>query len=277
MAQSFDAWIGRQESRTDCVTAAPIQRLAAMLDHAAPPWRDGELPPLGHWLFHLPEVRQSELGSDGHPRRGGFMPPIALPRRMWARSRIRFLRSIAIGEQIVRRSTLTGIADKSSGTRQMIVVTVRHDILCGNEAAIEEEQDVVYLSDEASTPRQRAPVEVPTAHIVQPLQPTPQLLFRFSALTFNAHRIHYDRDYARDVEGYPALVVHGPLLATLLVDLFLRQRPAERVTGFSFRAREPTFDMSAFNRCLAMRPGGADLWISGADDEVRLTAQIEAS
>jgi 3-methylfumaryl-CoA hydratase len=276
MSQRFNAWIGKQATETDWVTAMPLRRLAAMLDHDIPPWHAHELPPLGHWLFHLPDARQSELGTDGHPHRGGFMPPIPLPRRMWAGSRIRFLRSVAIGAQILRRSTVMNLATRTVASGQMVRVTIRHDIVCNGETAIEEEQDIVYVDDQASNPRQRTAVAMPEAQISRRFQATPELLFRFSALTFNAHRIHYDRDYARDAEHYPGLVVHGPLLAMLLVDHFLRHRPGSCVTGFSVRARAPTFERDTFELCLATQSAGVDLWISGTDGAVKMTAQIEA-
>jgi 3-methylfumaryl-CoA hydratase len=237
------------------------------------------VPPLGHWLFHLTEVRQSALGVDGHPHTGGFMPPIPLPRRMWAGSRIRFLRNIAVGAQLVRRSRIEKIETKNGTSGEMILVAVRHEIIRDEDVAIEEDQDIVYLGPPGTAPEQRprTGVPLPVAQITRRCRATPELLFRFSALTFNAHRIHYDRDYARAHEHYRGLVVHGPLLAILLVDHFLRHRPGACVSEFNFRARAPVFDGDAFDLCLTANPTGADLWILGADGQVKMTAQIAAT
>ena len=278
MADRFDAWLGKQESRTDCVAAAPLHRLAALLDHEVPPWQQNELPPLGHWLFHSTDARQSQLGADGHPQKGGFMPPIPLPRRMWAGSRIRFLKSIGIGADITRNSTIVSCDVKNAASGEMVLLTLRHEIVHEGQVAIEEHQDIVYRgkADPAQEARPRSNVEVPVAQATRRCHANAELLFRYSALTFNAHRIHYDRDYARTEEHYPGLVVQGPLLATLLVDHFLRSQPAARVTGFSFRARAPVFDAEAFDLCMARNAAGADLWVAGADGQTRMTAQIEA-
>lgn len=279
MTDDFQAWLGKKESRTDLVAAEPVRRLAALLDHDSPPWRHNELPPLGHWLFHSTDARQSQLGVDGHPRKGGFMPSIALQRRMWAGSRIRFLRSVDIGAKLTRHSTIVAIDDKKASSGEMVLVRLRHEFQSDTHVAIEEEQDIVYL-DKASATQQARPrevPEVPAAQVTRRCHATPELLFRYSALTFNAHRIHYDRDYARTEEQYPGLVVHGPLLATLLMDHFLRLRRASRVSGFTFRARAPVFDAEVFDLCLAENDRGADLWVAGADGQVKMTALIETS
>lgn len=278
MPREFDTWLGKQETLVDWAAETPVRRLAALLDHQNPPWVENELPPLGHWLFHLTDARQSELGSDGHPRKGGFMPPIPFPRRMWAGSRIRFLRSVPIGVKILRRSTIADITFKAGTSGDMALVTVQNQIICDGALMIEEDQDIAYVSDQTNSRKSGCtPDSPPEAEVIRRYQATPEVLFRFSALTFNAHRIHYDRDYARDQEHYPGLVVHGPLLAMLLVDHFLRQRPATRVARFSFRARAPVFDFEPFDLCFAPKPAGACLWVAGTDRQVKMTAELETT
>lgn len=275
MDRNFETWLGKHEVCTDLVTPAPLRRLAALLDHDRPTWPENELPPLGHWLFHLSEARQSTLGADGHSHKGGFMPPILLPRRRWAGCHTRILRDIQIGATLVRRSSIAKIESKNTASGEIGLVTVRHEILDEGEIAIEEDQTIVYLGE--ATPNIRSPVaiEVPRADVTRRVSVTPELLFRFSALTFNAHRIHYDREYARTHEDYAGLVVQGPLLAILLVDHFQRHRPTARISSCAFRARSPILDTDSFDLCLSEKLTGADLWVSGTSGDVKMTAEIE--
>ena len=198
-------WIGRQETRIDRVTPAPLGRLAALLDHETPPWPRKVLPPLGHWIFHLPDTRQSELGADGHPSKGDFLPPISQPRRMWAGSRVQFLGPVPVGSLIDRRTTIAGIVAKPTQAGESVFVTLRHEIIVRDTLVIIEEQDLVYLEPPSvsAVPSAAKPVAVPDAQFSRTMTAGADLLFRFSALTFNAHRIHYDRDYAVAVEKYP--------------------------------------------------------------------------
>jgi 3-methylfumaryl-CoA hydratase len=246
---NVEDYSGRKQVLRDIADPERVHLLAATLDHDTPPWRAGVLPPLGHWLCFRPDARQSSIGADGHPVRtdDGFLPNVDLPRRMWAGSRIRFLQDIPLGKTIVRTSTIKAATHKQGRSGAMMFVTVDHVIAAeGGEPAILEEQDIVYR--EAAAPGAGAAAAQPAAvveeegEVVRRLVPDPVMLFRYSALTFNAHRIHYDRDYARLEEGYPGLVVHGPLIATLLMDHLLRQRPAERIAGYDFRAMSPLFD-----------------------------------
>ena len=273
--ESLKPWIGRTETGEDRLMPQSLAGLAALLDHEAPPWPSGEVPPLGHWLAFLPNARQSELGSDGHPRLGGFLPPVPLPRRMWAGSRIDFLKPIAIGEAIERRSAIVDIRHKQGGAGDLVFVTLRHEISANGEIAVVDEQDIVYRGHVGTAPAPRPAAPLP-ADIVRPHAPDPIQLFRFSALTFNGHRIHYDRDYARMVEGYGGLVVHGPFQATLLMDHFLRAAGVRRVRRFAFVARRALFDMAPFDLCLAWAPGGARLWTRGGDGRPALTAELTA-
>jgi len=256
--------VGRTETCTDLVTAAPIAALAATLDRDDPPPQPGDpAPPLWHWLYFLPVHRQSELAPDGHQHRGGFLPPAPLPRRMWAGSRLEFRRPLRVGETVTRTSRILDVRFKEGRTGPLVFVVVRHEI--GD--AISEEHDIVYR--EPSKPGEAAP-EPPAApspeNWERAIHPDDVLLFRYSALTFNGHRIHYDRRYATEVEGYPGLVVHGPLIATLLLDLLRRNLPEADVAQFAFRAVSPLFDTAAFAVCGRLDDDGktARLWAKNA-------------
>ena len=208
------------------------------------------MPPLAHWLFFLPLARQSTLGPDGHPQRGGFLPPIDLPRRMWAGGRLQFLQPLRVGDAITRTSRIAGVDAKSGKSGALAFVTVSHEIGCPRGVAIAEQHEIVYRDAPQPgavppTPPAAAADETFSRRIV----PDPVLLFRYSALTFNGHRIHYDRSYVTEVEGYPGLIVHGPLIATLLMDLLRRERPRAVVKGFSFTAKSPLFDLHPFDVC----------------------------
>jgi 3-methylfumaryl-CoA hydratase len=277
----YTAWLGRTETARDVVTAGPLDRLSATLDRNDPPHADGDaVPPLGHWLFFLPNARHSEIGPDGHPKRGGFLPPVHhLPRRMWAGSRITFPSDIRFGDAIVRRSTIAAIREKAGKASPLVFVTVRHEIGRENEPpAIIDEHDIVYRGLETA-PAGAKPETVPAGAWRRTLVPDAVQLFRYSALTFNSHRIHYDRDYVTEVEGYPGLVVHGPLTATLLVDLIRRQAPGARVEAFSFRAVSPLFDGREMS--VNADPPGADgrvkLWAANATGGLAISAEATLS
>ncbi len=270
------SWIGRKETVRDRVTPAPLSGLAALLDHDAPPWIVDEVPPLAHWLYFAPRTRQSELGEDGHPKRGGFLPPVDLPRRMFAGARIEFHAPIVTGAQLERVSTIADVKAKEGASGTMVFVNVRHEILANGVRALSEEQDIVYREVTNPAPAPAAP-DTRASEFTRAIRPGPVLLFRYSALTFNAHRIHYDRDYCREVEFYPGLVVQGPLIATLLMDHFLRTHPGTRIARFSFRARRPLFDTAPFDLCMAERPGGADLWARNEKGEAAVTSVLETA
>lgn len=270
------SWIGRSESVADTATPVPVAALSATLDRDDPPPRPGDpLPPLWHWLYFLPLHRQSELGPDGHAKRGGFLPPVELPRRMWAGGRFTFHQPLHVGEAIHRTSTIADVSHKEGRTGSLVFVLVRHQIAGESGPAITEEHDIVYRE----APRPDDPVPPPRAapdNAVwrRRIVPDPVLLFRYSALTFNGHRIHYDRTYVTEVENYPGLIVHGPLLATLLIDLLRRNVPAP-VASFGFRAILPLFDTAPF--AVAGTPdtaiGGATLWAEDADGFLAMQAE----
>lgn len=264
----FASWKGRREIADDTITATPMAALAATLDRDDPPPRLGDpLPPLWHWLYFLPLHRQSQIGPDGHARRGGFLPPVPLPRRMWAGGRLQFGQPLRVGEQVCRTSTIADVSVKEGRSGTLVFVLVRHEIVGSFGGALTEEHDIVYRGLDA------APAEAPTkpdepaaraAAWVRRIVPDDVLLFRYSALTFNSHRIHYDRRYATEAEGYPGLVVHGPLLATLLVDLWRRQQPGAVLSQFEFRALRPLFDTAPFDLCgQPENDGRVALWAQG--------------
>ncbi len=273
----YTDWIGSTEHRADEIGMAPILGLLATLDDTETRYQPGDaLPPLWHWLYFLPQAPQSQVGPDGHPRRGGFLPPVALPRRMFAGGRYTFHEPLIIGRPAKREGTVRSVAEKQGSTGPLVFVTVGYRVEQDGRLCVEEEQDIVYREAggrvAAAVPKPLP--ELPEGTWVRPVDPDPVLLFRFSALTFNGHRIHYDRTYATEQEGYPGLVVHGPLLATLLIDL-VRRHSDRRVTGYSFRARAPLFDLAPFR--VIGRPGEAkvELEAQGPDGATAMTATVE--
>jgi 3-methylfumaryl-CoA hydratase len=271
-------WAGKSEARSDLVTAAPIAALAATLDIDIPYPQPGDaLPPLWHWLYFLPFPRQSELGPDGHAKRGGFLPPVELPRRMWAGGRVDFHHPLRVGENITRNSRIVDVTSKEGRSGRLVFVLVRHEIASAGKAALTEEHDIVYRDhsrpEDASPAPQIAPESAAWERVVTP---DDVLLFRYSALTFNGHRIHYDRRYATKVEGYPGLVVHGPLLATLLVDLVRSNLPAALVTRFEFRAVSPIFDTGAFSVCGKPEDDGRTIRLWAKDQSGALAMKASA-
>ena len=275
--QSLQQWQGRTETSTDEITAAPVRALAATLDRNDPPAGTGTpLPPLWHWVYFLPQHRHSELGPDGHARLGGFLPPVPLPRRMWAGGRLRWHAPLRVGDAVERRSRIESIAHKSGRSGDLVFVTVRHEIRNAQALALTEEHDIVYRSAPAPGETPAPPTGAPAdPQFQREITPDDVLLFRYSALTFNGHRIHYDRRYVTEVEGYPGLVVHGPLIATLLVDLVRSEQPQARLQSFDFRAVRPTFDLHPFRVCgRRQAPGRVSLWAQ--DHEGWLTMQADA-
>ena len=234
-------WVGRTREVADTIQPWPVRGFAATLDRPLPAEPGDLLPELWHWLYFLPTAPQSELGPDGHPRRGGFLPPVELDRRMWAGGRLSFHAPLRVGDAVRQRSEIVKVAEKDGRAGRMVFVTVRHATSCERGLAVEEEQDIVYV---AMPERWEAPAPVPPPAEVpwrEAVAVDPVLLFRFSALTFNGHRIHFDLPYATEVEKYPGLVVHGPLQAMLLMDLARRNRPGRRPAWFAFRGVRPLF------------------------------------
>lgn len=271
---NLSGWVGRTESAEERIGATPVAMLSALLDRDDPPPREGDaLPPLAHWLHFLPVHRQSELGPDGHARRGGFLPPVPLERRMWAGSRLEFHRALRIGETARRVSTIRSVTVKEGRSGPLVFVTVRHEIAGEAGPAITDEHDIVYR--DAKGAAVAAPEPAPAGEAwSRDVKPDPVLLFRYSALTHNGHRIHYDHPYAAAVEGYPGLVVHGPLVATLLLDLLRRQRPGADIAAYAFRARRPLLDIHPFTLCGVADEGArqARLWTRDAEGALTMDA-----
>lgn len=276
----LQTWQGRSETLHDTLTAAPVSGLSATLDRDDPAPQPGTaLPPLWHWLYFLPQVRQSGLGPDGHPRRGGFLPPVPLPRRMWAGGRLRWEEAnpLQVGQAVSRISRIESVTHKAGRTGDLVFVLVKHEV--HNEAglALTEEHDIVYRA--AAQPGDPVPPPVAAdtgGPWLREIVPDDVLLFRYSALTFNGHRIHYDRRYVTGVEGYPGLIVHGPLIATLLVDLVRRQRPGARFKRFDFKAVRPTFDLHPFAVNGQPEDDGKVMRLWANDHEGWLTMQATA-
>jgi 3-methylfumaryl-CoA hydratase len=253
------------------VTSGPVAALSATLDREDPEPQLGDpLPPLWHWLFFLDRHRASELGPDGHARRGGLLPPISLPRRMWAGSRFEFRRPLLVGDQMTRETRVIDIKEKQGRSGPLVFVVVRHEISNAAGVAVAEEHDIVYRDHGYGAPPQAAPAD---AAWERTIQPDDVLLFRYSALTFNAHRIHYDRRYATEVEEYPGLVVHGPLIATLLMDLLRRNQPGANVARFSFRAVSPLFDTGPFTVCGKPEGKAIALWAKDSAGNLAMSAE----
>ena len=276
-------WIGRTESVTDIATATPYAALSATFDRTPErPPAGTPLPALWHWLYFLPLHRQSEIGPDGHAKRGGFLPPVPLPRRMWAGSQFEFHKPLLVGDTLTRRSTIADVTEKSGRTGRLVFVKVRHEIRRQDESdiALTEFHDIVYR--EAPTKDDVAPAPkaaAATSTWERKWIPNDVLLFRYSALTFNGHRIHYDRRYVTEVEGYPGLIVHGPMVATLLLDLLRHQLPDAQVARYEFRAVRPVFDINPFYVCGEPQPDGKTIKLWAKDHEGWLamdaTAQVD--
>lgn len=261
MAEDIEQWLGKEETQTEFASEAHLSKVSALLDWDTQHWDKKTLPALGHWFVCQPIERQSKIDRDGHIQRGGFIPPIDLPRRMWASSDVSFIEPLPLNENLTRRSKIEKIARKTNKSGEtLIFLTVKHIVKGESAGHIEEAQHIVYKSDINAKPI------VPRAASEQ-VDKTKEVsfdvakLFRFSALTFNAHRIHYDRDYAK-IENYPALVVHGPYLAFLLLDHFIAHHGGKLPKQFSFRAESPLFDTQKARLCFA----GDSLWIERTDE-----------
>ena len=258
-------WIGRGETREDLAAPFPPRALIASFDTGDPEPRLGDaLPPLWHWLYFLDTTAHSKLGPDGLPGRGDFMPPVNLPRRMWAGSRFTFHDApLCLGDTLRRESAIAAVEGKSGSTGEMVFVTVRHRIFGAAGLAVEEDIDGVYREAAKPGEVQKAGRPAPTdATWSKRITPDPVLLFRFSSLTFNPHRIHYDQPYVTSAEGYPGLLVHGPLMCLLQVELARRSVPERKLQSFSLRALAPVYDLAPFDVQARREPDGTvTTWI----------------
>jgi 3-methylfumaryl-CoA hydratase len=271
-------WIGPVQTLDDTLSLRHAQLMAATLDRPDLPLAEGSpLPLLWHWLYFLEGRPRSELGTDGHPARGGFLPPVPLPNRMWAGGRVSFEAPLPIGSAVQKRSQVLKVEHKLGRTGDLVFVTVQHELWAQGQCCIREEQDLVYKAPTPPAVAQASaaePAPAPGAH-VRPYAPDATMLFRYSALTFNGHRIHYDRRYVTEVEGYPGLVVHGPLIATLLLELLHAHQPGAEVAAYRFKALRPCFDGRPLHIC--GRPEGAGVRLWATDHEGALAMDAEAT
>ena len=242
------SWIGNLKTVEDTLRLEQAALFKATLSGNQTIKNGAPLPPLWHWIYFQEVSNIDDLGRDGHASKGEFLPPIDLPRRMWAGGRLDYQRPPQIGEQLTKTSTIKDIIPKEGKTGKLCFVTVRHEYSDRqDELVFTEEHDIVYREDPKDKTSPVAEVSAPeNSAISETVTPSPVLLFRYSALTFNSHRIHYDRDYCKDVEGYPGLIFHGPLTATLLADFATRQNPNQQIKSFEFRATAPLFDTEPF-------------------------------
>lgn len=259
-------WIGRAEEREDVLDPRPLRLAASILPEAGGAHGD-PIGPLRHWFYHLGAEPLDQLGPDGHPARGGFLPPVGLPKRMWAGGRLDFIAPLRIGERVLRRREVSDIQMKQGQSGPLCFVTTRACFSVAGETRLVEERDLVYRGESAPRPPEPAPERAERRRVITP---SSTLLFRYSALTFNGHRIHYDLDYCRRVERYPHLVVHGPLLATLLADLAAGEGPLRR---FDYRARAPLFADAPFEIAGRAEAAGATLWAAGPTGGLAMTAR----
>ena len=267
----LSSWIGRQEIVEDSLCSGPAAALAAALDQPTAPRAGETLPPLWHWIYFLNYHRHSELAADGHRKRGGFVPPVQLPRRMFAGAKLTFIEPLTVGEQARRVSTIRDLTPKKGRTGDLVFLRIHNEMVGQRGPAIIEEQDIVYR--EAPKPGTDNERSVPakaqlTADWSLEVRADEALLFRYSALIFNAHRIHYDRPYATEHEGYAGLVVHGQLVATMLAEL-VRANVDTPLRTFSFRAMRPIVDIAPFRICGARDGVRVSLW---AEDDIGVVA-----
>ncbi|UOK35913.1 FAS1-like dehydratase domain-containing protein [Pseudomonas palleroniana] len=256
-------WIGRSETSHDLLSHNLLKRIAATFGEEVP--SDGEaIAPLWQWCFFQDPLPEAALGTDGHPVRGGFLPPADNRNRMWAGGRIEFVQALRAGAAATRVSTITAVEEKAGRTGSLLFVTVRHDYSQDGRLAIREEQDIVYR--EPTPPKQGGGEALPLSEWREAVEPTPTLLFRYSAVTFNGHRIHYDYPYVTGTEGYPGLVVHGPLIATLSLRAFCRAHPEARLRRFAYRGVRPLIAPQPFEVGGRITSDGvAELWAGNAD------------
>ena len=261
----YSDWIGRTEHAEDVITVQTAAAMGATLDRDDPLPQEGDpLPPLWHWLYFTPKVRRSGLGSDGHPERGNFLPPVSLPRRMFAGASYRFKTPLRLGETVSRTSEILDVTSKQGRVGPLVFVRVRQLYSMGGALAFEEIQNIVYreAAGASGTPAPAPePAQIEDGAWRRRVTADPVTLFRYSALTFNGHRIHYDHPYATAVEGYPDLVVHGPFIATNLVELCREKTDDRAIARFYFRAKRPLFANTPFEMTGGLMENGSEFWL----------------
>jgi 3-methylfumaryl-CoA hydratase len=260
-------WIGRTSEASDIVTAQLVKALRATLFQEIGEPKPGDAAPFTvHWCLAQPVFAMSMLSADGHPTRGGFLPPVPLPRRMWAGGELQFFDPLRVGDDTTRKSRISDVTVKTGSTGQLCFVSVEHDVTTPRGTAIRERQDIVYRgmeSTQSATPA-KAASPPPVARHRETHMADPVLLFRYSALTFNGHRIHYDRDYVTKVEGYPGLIFHGPLQAAFIVELAAKLHGGTPPRKFSYRGVQPLFEGAEFSVNASDNGTGLELWTANS-------------
>jgi 3-methylfumaryl-CoA hydratase len=262
-------WTGRTQEASDIVTAQLVKGLRATLFQEVGEPKAGDVAPFTvHWCLAQPVAPMSQLGADGHPQRGGFLPPVPLPRRMWAGGELEFVDPLRVGDDTKRTSRISDVSVKAGSSGTLCFVTVEHLITSPRGTAIRERQDIVYREMTAgATAAPKAPSPPPVAKHRETHVSDPVLLFRYSALTFNGHRIHYDRDYVTKVEGYPSLIFHGPLQAALIVELAAKLSGGKPPKKFSYRGLQPLFEGGEFSVNATDNAQGMELWVANAEGQ----------
>jgi len=274
MTTDWNNWIGRSQTTEDILTEQLILRYEATIGKASP----GSGAPLGiHWCLGTPTTALKDLGGDGHPKKGNFLPPVNLPRRMWASSKVSFLAPLKVGKTVQRISTIESIQPKRGSSGDLVFVNITHETISGDQICLRETQTVVYRDSAEKIMPMPATTGFTSnsAEQVEVIKPDPQLLFRYSALTFNTHRIHYDPDYASE-ECYPALVVHGPLMACLLLRLASDKVGSDHIKTFEFRVRSPAFCGQDIFLCLGFPEDENGMEIRGGDGRLIMSASINS-
>ncbi|MCB9943781.1 MAG: MaoC family dehydratase N-terminal domain-containing protein [Geminicoccaceae bacterium] len=273
MMEDFSDWLNKERVDRYRLDPWPAAAMAAALGQDEPPLEGAPLPLFWHHLYGLEAVHARDTNRDGHRKRGSFLPPVPLPRRMWAGGRLQFEGDLLVGEEVTRRSAVRGITSKAGRTGNLVFVLVEHR-LEGAHGRVTEEHDIVYREEAGGEETPAWPTAPSAADESIDADPDEVLLFRYSALTYNGHRIHYDKDYVRNVEGYPGLIVHGPLLATYLFELLRSRYRQHRVCSFSFRAVQPVFVGDGFSANAAGNSSDhLDLWIAKRDGTLAMKAE----
>ncbi|MCP3690408.1 MAG: acyl-CoA dehydrogenase [Gammaproteobacteria bacterium] len=282
MSKSLDVdhlrkWIGKTETVEETISAEPLQRMRAMLDRPPGEVNTGEpVPALWHWVYFLEPIRASELGRDGHAALGGFMPPVPLPRRLWAGGQFSFGKALKVGDHARKQSTVRDVSVKQGRSGRLCFVEVEHRVFVEDELRFSEIHNIVYRDAKTSGEELVLAPEAPQdAQWTREVMPDPTLLFRYSALTFNAHRIHYDLDFCSNQEGYPGLVFHGPLTATLLLELAIEENPGRRISSYEYRAISPLYDNAQFTLNGRLQDGSARMWASNANGQLAMHSMVD--
>ena len=280
MNNNVNSWIGKTIKFEDEVTEYPVRAMAALFDYEYDKNKYVNVPYGWHWLYFLNLPMQKNLGTDGHEKRQGFMPPIPLPIRMYAGGEIKFINSLALGKKATKSSKIISIQDKQGSSGKLTFLQIKHSILSNGDMVLEELQNLVYREEKKNSKNITKSIKSPENYDYQKSwSPTPEMLFRYSALTHNTHRIHYDYPYATQVEGYPQIVVHGPLMATFLLDLAAQVANKKNIfiKSFKFRLLSPVFVGGEIFAQAKNNASGLELWIKDQNGNQSLSALVEFS